>query len=140
MVLVTQKNQILDTTIADNVRLGAPNATDEEVWAALEMAELADEVRAMPDGLETRTGQDGTQLSGGQAQRLGLARALIMHPYVVVLDEFSANLNVELDARIRERLARELPEVTIIEVTHRLAHTEHADQVYSFDRGVVVSQ
>ncbi|WP_216404599.1 amino acid ABC transporter ATP-binding/permease protein [Arcanobacterium phocae] len=135
VVLVTQKNQILDTTIADNVRLGAPNATDEEVWAALEMAELADEVRAMPDGLETRTGQDGTQLSGGQAQRLGLARALIMHPDVVVLDEFSANLNVELDARIREHLAQ-LP-VTIIEVTHRLSHTEQADQIYSFDRGDV---
>lgn len=94
----------------------------------------------MPDGLHTRTGQDGTQLSGGQAQRLGLARALIIKPEVLVLDEFSANLNVELDARIRERLARDLPEVTIIEVTHRLAHTEHADQVYSFDRGTVVSQ
>ncbi|QRV02671.1 ABC transporter ATP-binding protein [Arcanobacterium phocisimile] len=137
VVLVTQKNQILDTTIADNVRLGAPNASEEDVWAALEMAELADEVYAMPDGLQTRTGQDGTQLSGGQAQRLGLARALIMKPEVLVLDEFSANLNVELDARIRERLARELPGVTIIEVTHRLAHTEHADQVYSFERGTV---
>lgn len=132
IALVTQKNQILDATIADNVRLGKPDATDEEVWAALEMAEFAGEVRDMPDGLATRTGQDGTQLSGGQVQRLALARALITKPSVLVLDEFSANLNVELDARIRERLAAELPGVTIIEISHRLAHTEGTDQVVSF--------
>lgn len=132
IALVTQKNQILDATIADNVRLGKPDATDGEVWAALEMAEFAGEVRDMPDGLATRTGQDGTQLSGGQVQRLALARALITKPSVLVLDEFSANLNVELDARIRERLAAELPGVTIIEISHRLAHTEGTDQVVSF--------
>ena len=93
VVLVPQHGQVLDTTIRENLQLGSPEATDDELWRALAIAELADEVRAMPQGLMTRTGRDGRELSGGQLQRLCLARALLMNPKVLVLDEFTANLN-----------------------------------------------
>ncbi|MCI7550710.1 MAG: ABC transporter ATP-binding protein [Actinomycetaceae bacterium] len=137
IALVSQKSQILDTTIADNLRLGAPRASDDELWHALEIAHLADEVRVMPSGMGTRTGQDGSQLSGGQVQRLALARALLMQPRVIVLDEFSANLNIELENDIRRSLKRESPGITIIEITHRLFQTIQADAVYICDRGMV---
>ena len=135
VALVMQKTQILDTTIADNLRLGNPEATDEQIWHALEVAELADEVREMRDGLETRTGQDGTKLSGGQAQRLGLARALLTRPKIILFDEFTANLDSKLARKIRRNLSRELDGVTTIEVTHRPEEVEGADVVYRFDAG-----
>ena len=140
VVLVPQRGQVLDATIAENLRLGAPDATDEDLWHALAIAELADEVRAMPHNLATRTGRDGRELSGGQLQRLCLARALLVNPRVLVLDEFTANLNTDLEARIRTNLERDLPGLTIIEITHRLEHLDSADRVFEFDRGRVVAR
>lgn len=138
VVAVSQKNQLLATTIAENLRLGAPNASDEDIWAALEVAGFAGEVREMPDGLATHTGQNGSALSGGQVQRLCLARALLMRPKVLVLDEFTANLNTELEDEIRESLSRWDPSITIIEITHRLRATAHADVIAVMDRGRIV--
>ncbi|VEI13315.1 ABC transporter ATP-binding protein [Trueperella bialowiezensis] len=135
VVLVQQRNQLLDTTIAENLRLGAPTASDDDLWWALTVAELDAEVRAMPDGLETKVGQDGSQLSGGQAQRLSLARALLMRPAVLLFDEFTSNLNVELARTIRANLASEFPGLTTIEVTHRVSEAADADVIYRFDSG-----
>ena len=139
VVVVAQKNQLLDATIGENIRLGAPTASDDAVWNALRLAGLDEEIRQMPGGLTTPVGQNGGKLSGGQAQRLCLARALLMKPHVLVLDEFTANLNTALEARIRENLAREMPELTIVEVTHRLESVHDADEVIMFDRGRVVA-
>ncbi len=139
VVVVAQKNQLLDATIGENIRLGAPTADDDAVWNALRLAGLDEEIRQMPGGLATPVGQNGGKLSGGQAQRLCLARALLMKPHVLVLDEFTANLNTALEARIRENLAREMPELTIVEVTHRLESVHDADEVIMFDRGRVVA-
>lgn len=138
VVAVSQRNQLLDTTILENLRLGAPQATENEAWAALAVVNLADEIAAMPDGLRTQVGVSGRALSGGQAQRLCLARAVLMRPRVLVLDEFTANLNVELERGIRRRLGEALPGVTIIEVTHRVESTADADQIIVLDRGRVV--
>ena len=140
IVLVPQRGQVLDATIAENLRLGAPDATDEDLWHALAVAELADEVRAMPQELATRTGRDGRELSGGQLQRLCLARALLVKPRVLVLDEFTANLNIDLEARIRANLEHALPGLTVIEITHRLEHLDSADRVFEFDQGRVTSR
>ena len=140
IVLVPQRGQVLDTTIAENLRLGAPDATDEDLWHALAVAELADEVRAMPQELATRTGRDGRELSGGQLQRLCLARALLVKPRVLVLDEFTANLNTDLESRIRDNLEHALPGLTAIEITHRLEHLGSADRVFEFDQGRVTSR
>lgn len=139
VVSVSQTKQLLQGTIAQNLRLGTPNATEEEMWLALETAGLVDEVRAMPEGLETRVGQRALTLSGGQVQRLCLARALLMDPRVLILDEFTANLNLDLEVEIRERLRRALPNTTIIEVTHRLRAIENADVVAVFDRGHLIA-
>ncbi len=138
IILVPQRAQVLDATIAENLRLGAPEATDEQLWSALETAELADEIHAMPMGLATPTGRDGRELSGGQLQRLCLARALLMHPKALVLDEFTANLNPSLEARVRDNLDRSFPNLTIIEITHRLENIGEADRVVEFDRGHTV--
>ena len=140
IVLVPQRGQVLDATIAENLRLGAPDATDEDLWHALAIAELDDEVRAMPEELATRTGRDGRELSGGQLQRLCLARALLVKPWVLVLDEFTANLNIDLEARIRSNLDGDRPGLTIIEIAHRLEHLDSADRVFEFDRGKVTSR
>lgn len=140
VVVVSQKNQLLNATIWDNVILGTPDASEADVWEVLAQVHLDEEIRAMPAGLATPTGQNGSGLSGGQAQRLCLARALLMKPHVLVLDEFTANLNVDLEAEIRADIASALPQVTIIEVTHRLESAIDADQVVLLDRGKVVAQ
>lgn len=138
VVAVSQKNQLLAASLAENLRLGAPSASDEELWDALTVAGLADEIRAMPEALDTHAGQNGSALSGGQVQRLCLARALIMRPRVLILDEFTANLNTELENQIRAALATLAGEVTIIEITHRLQATANADLVAVMDQGRLV--
>lgn len=139
VVSVSQKNDLLQATIAENLRLGAPGASDAELWNALETAGLSEEVRAMPEGLDTHVGKSGVALSGGQVQRLCLARALLMRPAVLILDEFTANLNLELEHEIRQRLRNALPTTTIIEVTHRLRATEQADVIAVLDQGNILA-
>lgn len=145
VVQVSQKNQLIAGSIADNLRLGAPGASEEELWAALDVAKLAGEVREMPQQLATKVGgqpahgrPSGYALSGGQTARLSLARALLMRPKVLLLDEFAANLNIELEAEIRAALARALPDVTILEVSHRVEAANGADVVAVMDRGHLI--
>ncbi|MDO4888063.1 MAG: ABC transporter ATP-binding protein [Actinomycetaceae bacterium] len=139
VVAVPQRNELLNSTIGDNLRLGRPHAEEQELWQALEAACLADEVRSMPQGLDTAVGQAGSRLSGGQAARLCLARALLVKPRVLILDEFAASLNGELEAAIRRNLASLARDMTIVEVTHRLDSAAGADVVAVFDRGRVVA-
>lgn len=138
VVLVTQKNQHLNSDIATNLRLGAPHATDVQLWDVLETVGFKDEVAEMPAGLQTEVGQGGAKLSGGQSQRLALARSLLMNPKVLILDEFSANLNSQLEMQIRKNLAQKYPGITIIEITHRLESVKYADQVALIDDGKLV--
>lgn len=135
VVTVSQKNQVLAASIAENLRLGAPDASEEDLWRALALVHLDEEVRAMPAGLDTFVGEDGQALSGGQLQRLCLARAVLMKPRVLLLDEFTAHLNTELEAQIRADVDAAFPGVTIIEVTHRLDHIPQGARVVRFDRG-----
>lgn len=140
VVSVSQNNYLLNASVRENLLLGAPNATEEELWDSLRAVHLDQEVRETPDGLETQVGSGGKALSGGQAQRLCLARALLMRPTVIVLDEFTANLNLELEEAVREDIARALPDATVVEVTHRLESALDADQVVLMDKGQVVAK
>lgn len=119
VALVPQRPELLHGTIRDNLLLADPDASEEELWEALKIAHISDEIRLMPCALDEQTGTEGAGLSGGQVQRIVLARALLMHPSVLVLDEFSASLPPELDQKIRAAIQEAFPHMSIIEVTHR---------------------
>lgn len=139
VVVVSQKNQLLNTSIRANVTLGAPEATEAEISAALAAVHLDQEIAAMPDGMNTVVGANGSTLSGGQVQRLCVARALLMKPRVLVLDEFTANLNPALEQSIRADIAAATSDLTILEVTHRVESAMDADQVVLLERGREIS-
>lgn len=136
--LVTQRIHIFSASIADNLRLGKPDASEEQLWQVLKIVELDQVVAALPAGLNTRVGRYGGALSGGQRQRLSLARALLNDSPVLVLDEFTAHLEPALAERIRHRVREIRPGATIIEITHTLRQIEAADQVLVLSGGKLV--
>ena len=138
--LVTQRIHIFSASIADNLRLGKPDASEEQLWQVLKTVELDQVVAALPAGLNTRVGRYGGALSGGQRQRLSLARALLHDSPVLVLDEFTAHLEPALAARIRHRVREKRPQATIIEITHTLQQVEEADQVLVLAGGKLAEQ
>ncbi|MDO4411667.1 amino acid ABC transporter ATP-binding/permease protein [Cutibacterium sp.] len=135
IAVVSQRVELLNASIADNLRLAVPGATDEQLWGVLDEVGLAAEVRGMEQGLGTMIGPRGTRLSGGQAQRLTVARAILQRPSVLVLDEFTASLDPRLAGEIRANLARCLPAVTVVEISH--GH-DHGGEVVVMDKGRVV--
>ena len=138
--LVTQRIHIFSASIADNLRLAKPDAEEEQLWQVLKIVELDQTVADLPAGLNTRVGKHGGALSGGQRQRLALARALLSDAPVLVLDEFTANLEPALAERLRHRVREIRPQATIIEITHTLRQVEEADQVLVLSRGKLVEQ
>jgi ATP-binding cassette subfamily B protein len=127
--LVPQKAFLFSGTIADTLRYGRESATDEELWKALEISQAADFVKALPEGLAAPVVQGGTNFSGGQRQRLAIARALVKDPEVLIFDDSFSALDLTTDARLRQALARELPKITKIIVGQRIASIKHADQI-----------
>lgn len=132
---VPQHSFLFHGTIADNLRLAEPAAGDEELWAALEDAQLADRVRAMPGMLDGQIGDDGHGLSGGERQRLALARALLRRPSLLVLDEVTSAVDYETEGRILEAVAALAPATTVLAISHRDSAAAHADAIVHVDRG-----
>ncbi|MEU1547477.1 ABC transporter ATP-binding protein [Nocardia sp. NPDC005745] len=135
--LVPQKGYLFSGTIASNLRYGNPHATDDELWRALEIAQAADFVREMPEGLQTPVAQGGTTVSGGQRQRLAIARALVKKPRVYLFDDSFSALDVATDARLREALKPETSDASVLIVAQRIATIRDADQIVVLEDGAI---
>ncbi|MBP8919508.1 MAG: ABC transporter ATP-binding protein [Micropruina sp.] len=133
--LVPQRAYLFTGTVASNLRYGNPDATDGELWAALETAQAADFVRAMPQGLEAPIAQGGTNVSGGQRQRLAIARALVKRPDIYVFDDSFSALDVTTDVRLRAALARETAEAGVLIVAQRVSTIRDAETIVVLDDG-----
>jgi ATP-binding cassette subfamily B protein len=136
--LVPQRPYLFNGTVASNLRYGRPDATDDELWHALEIAQAADFVEAMPEGLDAPIAQGGTNVSGGQRQRLSIARALVKQPDVYVFDDSFSALDVATDARLRDALAGETHQAAVVIVAQRVSSIRHADQIVVLDEGRIV--
>jgi ATP-binding cassette subfamily B multidrug efflux pump len=136
--LIPQKAFLFAGTVASNLRFGKPDATDEELWRALEIAQGRDFVEAMEGGLEAPITQGGTNVSGGQRQRLAIARALTKEGDIFVFDDSFSALDFATDARLRAALARELRHATVIIVAQRVGTIMNADRIVVLDAGRVV--
>jgi ATP-binding cassette, subfamily B, multidrug efflux pump len=138
MGLVPQKPYLFSGTVASNLRYGKPDATDEELWEALEIAQAKDFVLEMENGLDAEISQGGTNVSGGQRQRLAIARALVKKPEIYVFDDSFSALDTGTDARLRHALSRKVKGATMIIVAQRVSTIIDADQIVVLENGEVV--
>jgi ATP-binding cassette, subfamily B, multidrug efflux pump len=137
--LVPQRPYLFSGTVATNLRYGNQEASDEDLWRALEIAQARDFVERMPDGLNSRIAQGGTNVSGGQRQRLAIARALVHRPEVYLFDDSFSALDYATDARLRAALATDVSDATMIVVAQRVSTIRNADQIVVLDAGRVVA-
>ena len=137
IAIVSQDVMIFDDTIRNNVLYGSPDATEAEVWKALEDASLADFVRTLPEGLDTVVGEGGSRLSGGQKQRLSIARAFLRNAPILILDEATSALDSENEMKIKGALVSLMKGRTTFMVAHRFSTIEHATKIVAMVDGVV---
>jgi ATP-binding cassette subfamily B protein len=136
--LIPQKPFLFTGTVASNLRYGNPDATDDELWHALRVAQAEDFVREMPGELEASISQGGTNVSGGQRQRLSIARVLVKRPEIYVFDDSFSALDVATDARLRAALKRETRDAAVIIVGQRVATIADADKILVLEDGEIV--
>lgn len=136
--LVPQKPYLFAGTVASNLRYGKADATDEELWHALEVAQGKDFVERMPEGLNSPIAQGGTNVSGGQRQRLAIARMLVRRPEIYLFDDSFSALDYATDAALRRALVAETAEATVVIVAQRVSTIRHADRIVVLDEGRVV--
>lgn len=138
--VVLQKNTLFSGTIRENLLWGDPNATEDQLWAACRAACADEFLERMPDGLDTDLGQGGVNVSGGQKQRLCIARAILKQPRVLILDDSTSAVDTATDAKIRAAFAHELKDTTKIIIAQRVTSLCHADLILVMDRGRVAAQ
>ncbi|KRV50295.1 multidrug ABC transporter ATP-binding protein [Wenjunlia vitaminophila] len=136
--LVPQRPYLFSGTVASNLRYGNPQATDDELWHALEIAQARDFVEALEEGLQAPIGQGGGNVSGGQRQRLAIARALVAKPEIYLFDDSFSALDYSTDAALRAALARQTGDSTVVIVAQRVSTIRHADRIVVLDQGEVV--
>jgi ABC-type multidrug transport system fused ATPase/permease subunit len=138
--LVSQESFLFNGTVADNLRFGKPDATDEELWTALRAANAAAFVEKLPQQLDTEVGERGVRLSVGEKQRISIARALLKDPPVLLLDEATASVDNATEKLIQEALDHLLQKRTSFVIAHRLSTVRHADQILVLDHGKIVER
>jgi ATP-binding cassette subfamily B protein len=138
---MSQDVSLFNLSIRENVRMGKLDATDEEIWEALDAAEIGDFVRGLPDGFNMVAGERGASLSGGEKQRLALARALVRRPQILILDEATSSLDVANEAELLAMIRRVSYErrMTVVAVTHRIQMASMAPRVVVIRDGSVES-
>ena len=135
--MVLQKNVLFSGTIKDNLRWGDENATDEEIVAACKKACAHDFITSFPDGYDTDLGQGGVNVSGGQKQRLCIARALLKKPKIIILDDSTSAVDTATDAKIRDEFKKNLSDVTTIIIAQRISSVQNADKIIVLDNGKI---
>ena len=138
--MVPQDVFLFSATIRENIAFGKPEATDEEVWEAARLAGLAEEIASFPDGLDTMVGERGIALSGGQRQRVGIARALILDPPILILDDALSSVDAKVEEEILDNLRGVLARRTAIVVAHRISAVREADWIIVLKDGRILEQ
>ncbi len=140
IAVVTQESFLFNGTTAENLRVGKPDASEDEMWEALEAANAADFVRRLPDGLHSPVGERGIKLSVGEKQRVSIARALLKNPPILILDEATASVDTKTEMLIQQALDRLMERRTSFVIAHRLSTVRHADQILVLERGRIVER
>jgi subfamily B ATP-binding cassette protein MsbA len=140
MGLVTQDSILFNDTIRGNIALGKPDATDEEIIAALKIANAYEFVKDLPDGIYSNVGDSGNKLSGGQKQRLSIARAVLKNPPIMILDEATSALDTESERLVQQALENMMQNRTSVVIAHRLSTIQKADRIVVMQKGQIVEQ
>jgi len=140
LAVVSQRPFLFQTSLGENVRLGRPEATEEEVRTALRAAQLEEFVADLPDGLDTQVGEQGTRLSGGQAQRVTIARGLLRNADLLLLDEATSALDTQSERRVQEAIHQLLSGRTAFVIAHRLSTIRDCDRIFVLEEGQIVEQ
>ena len=138
--MVFQKVYLFYDTVENNIRFGNPAATHEEIVEAAKKARCHDFIQQLPDGYNTVIGEGGSTLSGGEKQRISIARAILKNASIVILDEATASIDPENEHLIQQAISELTVGKTVIVIAHRLATIEHADQILVVDAGQIVQQ
>ena len=139
VAVVLQKNVLFSGSIKENIRWGDENATDEDVERVCKLAQADEFIRSFPDGYDTYIEQGGTNVSGGQKQRLCIARALLRKPKILILDDSTSAVDTKTDALIRHAFKEEIPDTTKIIIAQRVSSVEHADTILVLDHGQIIA-
>ena len=140
MGLVTQDSILFNDTIKNNILIGKPDATDEEIMEALKIANAWEFVKDLPNGIETNVGDAGNNFSGGQKQRLSIARAVLKNPPIMILDEATSALDTESERLVQIALENMMKNRTSIVIAHRLSTIQNADEIIVMQKGEIVEQ
>ena len=137
VAMVLQKNILFSGTIKENLRWGNPDATDEQLIHACKLAQADDFIQTFPDGYDTYIEQGGTNISGGQKQRLCIARALLKKPKILIMDDSTSAVDTKTDALIQKAFRSEIPDTTKIIIAQRISYVEHADKIIVMENGMI---
>ena len=140
MAVVLQKNVLFSGTIKDNLRWGNREASDEDIVRVCKLAQADEFIEQFPDKYDTMLTQGGTNVSGGQKQRLCIARALLKHPKILILDDSTSAVDTRTDALIRKAFKEEIPDTTKIIIAQRVSSIEESDQIIVLDDGKIVEK
>jgi ATP-binding cassette, subfamily B, multidrug efflux pump len=138
--IVPQETILFSGTVRDNIRYGKPDATEEDVIAVAKAAQAHDFIASLPNGYDTRIEERGVNLSGGQKQRLAIARALMLRPAILILDDSTSSVDVETETKIQNAMKSWLKDSTSFVVAQRISTVLHADKIVVIDEGKIVAQ